>query len=655
MGVTVDPTALAMLLFAAALLVGGTLWPLRRSYDTSDTGRGNLVELPRPADIGLGRPFAFVGVGLCASVLLIVLRNPAPSDIYRSLVTHLVERVVRDPGIATAYTQHLVVIVPLSIVAFVFAYAVCLRSTLGRKAMIVLHAALALAASLVADALLAVLVSVTNLPLGPLPVLSIILHFLIAYLLAMRLALTTYQLPRPTQVPVVRSGNLTDNLLLINAIVIDIALVSVSALVFVEWTGGGALATVVVLVVLPTYLKFGLYAILSLFTFFGPRVPRPNGSTPPVTVIAPAYNEELNIVAWVQAIDVAAGRYGGQVTIIMCDDGSTDRTVELCEDALARCAHAGGYIVRGTHGGKSAALNVALASTETEIVIRHDTDCLMHEDAIRYTVPWFEQRPDVGLVGAFMLPKLPLRTWIDRMRAIELITGFGLPRLGFAVIDSQPCVPGNYTAFRRLPALALGGWVSGMFGEDIELTCNIARLGYRAVYDRRIWAYEDVPDTIYQLRMQRRRWNRGSLQNFARFVPFAAGFAGPRFWFAEFIRAARRLIMPIQFVGFVYLVALVFFDASPSFNVGRLLTFYVLAKLPIFTLTVLGLNFRRMGRVAFWYPLYFFFAFLKRFANLECMLSMPTRPVRLVARPRLGAPVEQVAWPGLRPSVLPED
>jgi cellulose synthase/poly-beta-1,6-N-acetylglucosamine synthase-like glycosyltransferase len=336
----------------------------------------------------------------------------------------------------------------------------------------------------------------------------------------------------------------------------------------------------------------------------------------------------------------------------MCDDGSTDRTVPLCEQALAEAAHVTGEVVRGAHGGKSEALNIALGAVDTEIVIRHDTDCLLDENAIRYTVPWFVHRPDVGLVGAFMLPKTPLRTWIDRMRAIELVTGFGLPRVGFAVVDSQPCVPGNYTAFRREPAVAIGGWVSGMFGEDIDFTCNLARLGYRAVYDRRVWAYEDVPDTIFQLRTQRRRWNRGSLQNFARFVPPAAGLAGPRFWFAEFLRAARRLIMPLQFIGFIYLLANVLINATPGLNLGRLLAFYVIAKLPLFGLTVLSLNYRRLGRVAWWYPMYLFFGFLKRFANLECMLSMPARAVQLPGRIRVNAPVETTRWPGLRPTAL---
>ena len=43
-------------------------------------------------------------------------------------------------------------------------------------------------------------------------------------------------------------------------------------------------------------------------------------------------------------------------------------------------------------------------------------------------MPHFLADPEVGLVGAFTLPKEPYTTWIDRLRMFELIVSFGFVR-----------------------------------------------------------------------------------------------------------------------------------------------------------------------------------------------------------------------------------
>ncbi len=73
------------------------------------------------------------------------------------------------------------------------------------------------------------------------------------------------------------------------------------------------------------------------------------------------------------------------------------------------------------------------------------------------------------------------------------------------VVDGIVCIPGTFTAFRRGAALAIGGFVEGMYGEDLDFTLAIARIGYRAAIDTRVRSYEDVPNTQRQLRIQRTR------------------------------------------------------------------------------------------------------------------------------------------------------
>jgi cellulose synthase/poly-beta-1,6-N-acetylglucosamine synthase-like glycosyltransferase len=643
-------------MLAASIAVVGllVLLPLRRSFDDSDKGRGNVVVLPPPRAVSLWRVGAFTVLCLVGSTALIALRSPDLSSVYRSVVSRLTVLVVPEPAVVEAYTSSLRPIIPIAVIAFVVAIAATLGSTPGRRFVLLLHAPLALAASVLADTCLAVFGLETHLPLGPFPMVSILFHYLIAYTLMMRLTVTTYQLPRPTQLPIRRSGNFADNAITVVVLAATAMIVGSLAMWVLHLGPGNAILYAFVLIAIPSYLKFGIYVMLVVLSLFGGRLPQPTDRRPPINVIGPAYNEEINITAWIEAIDRAAGVYGGPVRIILCDDGSTDATGHLAEAAIARCTWATGEVLAGAHRGKSTALNLALTHCTADYVIRHDTDCLVHPNAFLYTVPWLEADPRIGLVGAFMLPKMPFTCWIDRMRALELAAGFGMPRLGYAVIDCQPCVPGNFTAFRRSAALELGGYAEGMFGEDIDFTCNMGRLGYRAVYDRRIWAYEDVPNTIDQLRLQRRRWNRGSIQNFARFIPLAVGSSGPRFWFAEFLKAARRLIMPLQFAAYLFAIQAAILDPSSRLNVIRIVVLYVLAKAPMLVFVILSMYYRGLGRSILYWPLYLFFALIKRLANLEALLTLPTRSLGAPWRARRSRDVgtEELDWPVLRPSYV---
>lgn len=611
---------------------------------------GNVVRLAKPHPPSLRRVGVFVGVAVVGSVGLTGLRWPDLSRLYRSAIGHMAVQVLPEPALVNSYVAHLRPVIPLSFLAFCVALSLTVHATAERRFMILLHAPLAIFTSIAADSALAVFGLVTRLPLGPFPLVSIILHYLVAYVLAMRLALTTYRLPRPSQVPIRRSRNTFDNLILVIALVSVSLFVAAGADYMVRLVGSDPVYYTFVLLAIPTYLKFGLYVVLTLLRVVGnKRLPQPSKTPPPIDVIGPAYNEEVNIVNWVESVDRAAVAYGGPVRLILCDDGSTDDTRRLAEEAMARAVAVQGIVIAGEHAGKATALNLALTHCTADIVIRHDTDCELHPNVFRYTVPWF-QDPKIGLVGAFMMPKPPFTTWIDRMRALELAAGFGLPRLAYAVVDMQPCVPGNYTAVRRDAALEIGGWPEGMLGEDIDFTCSIARIGYRAVYDRRVWAYEDVPDDVAQTRLQRRRWSQGSIYNFARFVPFACGSAGPRFWFAEFFKGARRLVQPMQFAAYLFALQGAFFDPGVRHNLAHLAAFFVLAKLPNLLVVVCSMCYRRLFVPLLWWPLFLGFVMIKRLANVEALLLLRTRPVTWRRTPRAA----NVTWPVLRPRYLEE-
>ena len=314
----------------------------------------------------------------------------------------------------------------------------------------------------------------------------------------------------------------------------------------------------------------------------------------------------------------------------MCDDGSTDDTKALADATMASFGYATGEVIEGTHGGKSKALNMALERCTAEFVYRLDADCALDQDAFVYSVAQFAADPRVGLVGALQMPKEPYSTWIDRMRAFELFYMFGFLRVALAQVDAVPCIPGSFCAFRREAALAVGGFLTGMYSEDTDFTCAITRLGYRAAIDTRVVSYEDVPTTIRQLRIQRFRWGIGSRLVFARFDPFNRdiGGPGPRFWFWMPASSAGHLLGPAHL--FLWLMSLEYSIIAPDarHNLGKWFAFLLMTRALTLVPKFLVLTYYRRLRLLPWAVLWVPFKQLKRFFLLEALLAFQTRPVK---------------------------
>jgi cellulose synthase/poly-beta-1,6-N-acetylglucosamine synthase-like glycosyltransferase len=187
-----------------------------------------------------------------------------------------------------------------------------------------------------------------------------------------------------------------------------------------------------------------LYAVSLVFTLmFAPlwllwwanrKLPEPGPGRPPVDIVVPAYNEEDNIVRLLRSIDVAAHRYGRPVRVVISDDGSTDGTARLAAQEFPRLRHAQYEILTAPNGGQAATLNLGMAITEAEILIRVDADCVMGEDTLVYSVPWFRD-PLIGCVGAMEEPRTDVATWFHRLRALETTFQFRFARLGQSLVD----------------------------------------------------------------------------------------------------------------------------------------------------------------------------------------------------------------------------
>ena len=595
-------------------------------------GRGRVV-IPPHVKTPTYRPrtWVFLGVTAVLGLLFLGWRQPSPAAVYTELVRGVATAITRDPASVNGYTARLRPATEFFGVAYITGLAVVARASLPRRVAMLFHAVLYVALSVLSQALLIVAGITTHWLIAPFGVEATLANLFFAGLVIMRLTFTSYVLPRATTLAAKRPRWTPDTLLAGCALVAVIAVLIIGYAFLAEPANASSAWQVFIPLYAVTLLFTLMSAPLWLLWWTGRRAPRPDGDRPVVDVIVPAFNEADNIARLLRSIDVAAGRYGGPVRVLVSDDGSTDDTAQIAWAEFDRFEHARGAVLTAPNGGQSAALNRGLAVTDAEIVVRIDADCVMGPDALALSVPWFRD-PRIGSVGAMEEPRDDVVTWFHRMRTLEVLFQFRFARLGESLVDGVVVIPGTFTAFRREPVMQAGGFPVRMNGEDSDITMQIGRLGYRIVVDPRIRCFEDVPRSIGEFVEQRTRWTRASFHVFARHVPLRSGLAGPRVWFWTMRRGFAWFSLPAGLVAPIFMLELVLTHPSYRQNVATFALLYAVGgAIPLAIALPLAVKHRQWRSIA-WIPTWFAFAFLRRLAAFEAAVSLPTRPFPGLAR-----------------------
>jgi cellulose synthase/poly-beta-1,6-N-acetylglucosamine synthase-like glycosyltransferase len=603
---------------------------------TEDQGDGKgTVDIPRHVKTPTYRPRTWIFLAVAAGLGLLFLgwQRPALPVAYAGAVRSVATAITRDPATVNGYVARLRPATQFFAVAYIAGLAVVARASAARRLAIASHVVLYLAISVLLQALLIVTGMATGWLIAPFGIEATLANLLVGGLVITRLTFTTYILPRGTIVPRRRPRWAWDSVLAGCSLVSVVVFLVISYAFLAEPRNLSTAWQVFV----PLYAVSILFVLLSaplwLLWWTNRKLPEPGRERPPVDVIIPAFNEADNIARLLRSIDVAAGRYGGPVQVVVSDDGSVDDTAAIARAELASFKHARGRVLSSPNARQAAALNRGLAITHAEICIRIDADCIMGPDALVYSVPWFRD-PRIGCVGAMEEPRTDGVTWFHRLRALETLFQFRFARLGQSMVDGIVVIPGTFTAFRRQPAIQAGGFPVGMNGEDSDLTMQIGRLGYRVVVDPRIRSYEDVPRNVGDFVEQRTRWARASFHVYARHVPLRSGLAGPRVWFWTVRRGFSWFSLQAGLVAPVFMLELVLTHPSYRQNVVTFALLYgVGGAIPLAISVPLAIK-HRYWRSIVWLPTWFAYAFLRRLATLEAVISLPTRPFPALAPAR---------------------
>lgn len=252
----------------------------------------------------------------------------------------------------------------------------------------------------------------------------------------------------------------------------------------------------------------------------------PDGvGAPLVSIIVPAYNEEVNAVSSVESL--LKGDYPN-FEIIFVDDGSHDATYEKVSQTFAGNPRVKVYTK--PNGGKASALNYGISQSEAEFVICIDADTKLLSNAISQLVMHFGdnkgfrtkkgggtgQAVGRGIVGA-VAGNVKVGNQVNlmtRWQAIEYISSQNFDRKAFAYLNAITVVPGAIGAFRKQAIEEAGGFTTDTLAEDCDLTIRILRCGYIIENDNTAIAWTEAPETLKQFFKQRFRWSYGVMQTF---------------------------------------------------------------------------------------------------------------------------------------------
>ena len=239
---------------------------------------------------------------------------------------------------------------------------------------------------------------------------------------------------------------------------------------------------------------------------------RSNTTRPFVSVIIAARNEEGNIKACLDSLDIQTYPKRSYEVIVV-DDQSHDKTASICLEYAA-----GNPNIRVVSSspetrlrGKTNALASGIKLAKGEIIMITDADCKVPPAWIEGTVKRYT--PKVGIVGGMTLQ----RAWkaFEGMQSLDWAYLLGIASAAVGWKNPLSTI-GNNLSFRRQAYSDVGGYENIPFSvtEDYSLFQAIVRTGrwdYLYPIDPALLVVSKPCETWGELIRQKHRWGKGGL------------------------------------------------------------------------------------------------------------------------------------------------
>ena len=290
--------------------------------------------------------------------------------------------------------------------------------------------------------------------------------------------------------------------------------------------------------------------------------------TKPLSMIVPAYNEEVTIVDSVTSL--VQCDYP-RLEVVVVNDGSSDGTLDRLKRAFRLRRTEVPYrpgigtgrvramyeatvplpasvtrliVIDKENGGKGDALNAGINAATAPYFVSLDADSILDQRALKELMRVIQEDSRVVAVGGQVAiangctvrnsrveqVKLPARS-LPRFQMVEYLRSFTTARTGLDRMRSVLILSGVFAIFQKETVIRAGGYLTpflrrriteeyvgsrvGTVCEDMEIIVRLHRFVLDKLSDGRIVflphpvAWTEVPESFGSLRKQRGRWYRG--------------------------------------------------------------------------------------------------------------------------------------------------
>jgi peptidoglycan-N-acetylglucosamine deacetylase len=228
---------------------------------------------------------------------------------------------------------------------------------------------------------------------------------------------------------------------------------------------------------------------------------------PKVSIIVPAYNEEVNAVRTVNGLLLSDYP---NFDIIFVDDGSKDKTYANILAAFENNLKV--RVLTKPNGGKASALNFGIEQADGEILVCIDADTILTRDAISLMIPFFVDGKVAGVAGSVRVGNT--LNLLTNWQSIEYITSQNFDRRAFDFVNAILVIPGAIGAFRKSAIDEIGAFTTDTLAEDCDLTLRLLCAGYIVRTCNEAMALTEAPEDRPMFLKQRFRWSFGMMQSF---------------------------------------------------------------------------------------------------------------------------------------------
>jgi len=278
--------------------------------------------------------------------------------------------------------------------------------------------------------------------------------------------------------------------------------------------------------------------------------------TPGISVVAPAYNEEVSIISNVHSL---LSLIYPVFEVIIINDGSKDKTLELLIEEFELIETPYAYIekiktkpfkrifkstnpkytalviVDKENGGtKADASNAGVNVAQYPYFLCTDVDCILNRETLSKMIkPILNSNTNVIAVGAALRMSnscdvdsgvikqvKPPRALIPRFQEVEYIRAYLFSKMGWSEINCIPNISGGLGLFNTDIAIKSGGYDSESHAEDMDLLTKMTvfkinnNQDYKVEYIPISCCWTEGPPNLKILMNQRVRWATGLAQIF---------------------------------------------------------------------------------------------------------------------------------------------